>query len=478
MNSAGFNHDSVLNPAESLSRRWQELCRQYLPVIPKDTIWRYNRLSQSQDPDQGWKLHISATILTAVKVLEIVAPFLEEQKAYYKAPISLQELKKINSGIYYDYSQIGKFITIYPQDGAQAVYFAEKLHWLTFQIPAPTVPYDLKFNLESCVHYRYGAFKINKIKNSDGTSILTMRDPQGNLIPDLRDSAPYPAWVSNPFSHQPETAVADDSPLKKDFRVFQALTQRGKGGVYQGVDFRFSPRFCLIKEGRKHGEVEWDGRDGYWRIQNEKHVLGILRAAGIKVPQIYHSFETGKNYYLVTEFIEGESLHSFLAKRKSLLSIPQALKYAIEISGILAKIHAAGWIWRDCKPANLIVTKSGKLRPIDFEGACPITQPDPVFWSTQLFKSLDWYEKNFWQLGTVADLFALSAIIYLLFEGEIPTFTENSTLKMSRRNVPAEIKQLVAQLSCFNTSKHFKAQMVTEKLKTVQKSLKNSRAKI
>ena len=38
--------------------------------------------------------------------------------------------------------------------------------------------------------------------------------------------------------------------------------QRGKGGVYQALDLNVNPpRLCLIKEGRKHGELTWDGRD-------------------------------------------------------------------------------------------------------------------------------------------------------------------------------------------------------------------------
>src|SRR5437868_10205448 len=138
-NSANFNRDFALKLAESLNLRWQELCQRYLPVSSEKSIWRYSRLRTSGDAEQGWKLHISATIITAPAVLEIVAAFLGDHGAYFKAPISLQELKKINSGVYYDYAQIGKFITVYPQDDRQAVYFAEHLHRLTYQIPAPSV---------------------------------------------------------------------------------------------------------------------------------------------------------------------------------------------------------------------------------------------------------------------------------------------------------------------------------------------------
>jgi hypothetical protein len=465
---AKFNEQSSLNLAKSLNKSWRELCDRFLPVFLQDTIWRYSRLKEREDPDQGWKLHISATILTAPKVLETVAPFLESQKAFYKAPISLAELKKINSGVYYNYTQIGKFITIYPQSDEQAVFFAEQLHQLTREMPAPAVPFDFKFKPKSCVYYRYGAFKTFEIKNEDGSTVLAMRDRNGELIPDLRFSeSAKPEWISNPFPIALIEEETSYTPLKNDYKVFRALSQRGKGGVYQAVDFSANhPRFCLVKEGRKNGEVDWDGRDGFWRVQYEKRVLETLQSAGCDVPQVYDSFETDGNFYLVTEFIEGETLHRFLQKRKKRLSISQAIKFAIRLSDLMARIHSAGWLWRDCKPDNLIVTKNGVLRPIDFEGACPISQPDYVPCSTLtsvFFEESDFFFKA---RRINPDLFALGAIIYLLIEGELPKVTTENQPTISRLKVSTEIKSLVSQLINPNTMKYPEAEDITKTLKT------------
>jgi hypothetical protein len=472
LSSVKFNEGAALNLAESLNLRWQDLCSRHLPVTIKNSIWRYSRRRSPHDAEQGWKLHISATILTASTVLETIASFLESEEAYYKAPVSLNELKRINSGFHYDYSQIGKFITIYPQTDAQAVYFADRLHKLTFQIPSPSVPYDLRYKAGSCVYYRYGAFQINEIKNSDGTSKLAIRDFQGNLIPDVRDGEKNcPDWVSNPFPAA-EKKTAGNSPLK-NFRIFRALAQRGKGGVYMGVDLSSpEPRLCLIKEGRKNGEVNWDGRDGYWRIEHEEFVLETLQKNGINVPQIYSSFASENNYYLVTEFIAGENLHHFLRKKKRRLSISKAIVYSLRIAEIMAQIHKAGWLWRDCKPTNLIVTKKGDLRALDFEGACPINQPDPVIWTTLTVKSSGLYDDFFVKSVMTADLYALGAVIYLLFEGELPVVTENSIPKILRRNAPLEIKQLISELLDPQTAQTYKAQTVTQKLKKILNSIK------
>lgn len=83
---AGFNRALALNSANFLCEQWREGCFRYLPVMEKDSIWRYSRLPSTNDPAQGWKLHISATILTANRVFARVAPFLQSYRALFKAP--------------------------------------------------------------------------------------------------------------------------------------------------------------------------------------------------------------------------------------------------------------------------------------------------------------------------------------------------------------------------------------------------------
>lgn len=474
LSSVNRQPEFFFDSAELSNNRWQQLCRRYLPILAEQSIWRYSRLRQPKDLEQGWKLHVSATILTANTVLETIAPFLKSENVYYKAPVSLQELRKLNAGIYYEYSQVGKFITVYPQTDAQAVHFAERLHRLTEQFASPAIPFETRFKPGSSVFYRYGAFKINELKDSEGGVRLAIRNQKGNLIPDVRDGAkPHPSWVSNPFPPaETKFAAEDDSPLEKNFRVCRALAQRGKGGVYQGWDVRDdAPRSCLLKEGRRHGEVEWDGRDGFWRTRHEEKVLKILRAAKVSVPEVYYSFEGEGNFYLATEFIEGANLHLFLKRRKRRVGISRTLKFAVQLAEILAQIHRAGWLWRDCKPSNLIVTEKGDLRPLDFEGACLIARPDPKSWTTLATDSREWNKQMFGETAFTVDLYALGAIIYLLLEGELPIVNEDSISKISRRNVPSELRRTVFELLNPHVSQKFSARSVAHRLKEIQKSI-------
>jgi hypothetical protein len=465
--------------ALSLEDEWKLLCVRHLPIAPTDSIWRYSRPHAQGDPEQGWKLHVSATVLTANEVLKRVATLLRERGIQFKAPTSLRELQRINCGIFYGYSQIGKFLTVYPRSPVEAVSLAARLHELTRQMTAPAVPFDLRFRPGSCVYYRYGSFKHLELENPDGTRTPAMRDPEGRLVRDARESeTAKPDWVIDPFIEEGARCVIEEaverdgdaapveSPLQTTFRVFQALAQRGKGGVYKALDLSVRPpRLCILKEGRAAGELAWDKRDGRWRIRHEESVLVALRATGIGVPCVYSSFEVEGNYYLATELVGGQTLQSLLCRRRRRLRLSQALLYGVRLSSLIGRIHAAGWAWRDCKPTNIIVVWGGELRPLDFEGACLIEQPDPTPWGTTAFTPPAQPSGESALRSCVQDdLYALGVVIYLLLTGRLPERTAPVSIEKLRRNVPARVCEIVAALLDHDSRRRPDVMTVTEEL--------------
>ncbi len=269
-------------------------------------------------------------------------------------------------------------------------------------------------------------------------------------MPDRREQA-KPDWVTDPFPirRPPRRNNKARNPLTNSYGVMRAITQRGKGGVYQAVDFTSTPpRLCLIKEGRKHGEVSWDGRDGRWRVRNEERVLSVLRAKGLSVPRVYSSFELGGNAYLVIEFVEGQTLHGLLGKLQRRMTIALVLKYGIQLAEFFSQMHLAGWVWRDCKPGNILVTKTGELKPLDFEGACRIERPDSSLWGTPGFTPPEWQAAHR-QTGLPDDLYALGSILYLLATGRVLSATAPLPPEKLRRKIPGELRELILSLLSF-----------------------------
>ena len=237
----------------------------------------------------------------------------------FKAPKSLVELEKLNAGVFYGFSQVGKFVTVYPNSTETAVALATDLDRFTANQPAPLIPYDEALRYGSCVHYRYGQFYSGlkvKVRNK---SVPAITRPDGKRVPDRRKPhAAVPRWLANPFRRRaPSTARAAITPLETTYGEYQALVQRGRGGVYRALDLSSVPaKTCIIKEGRKHGETDWLGRDGIDRIKREAHFLKAVSPVAACVPRAFTTFRANRYFYLVMEDIVGRPLQAVIASRE------------------------------------------------------------------------------------------------------------------------------------------------------------------
>ncbi len=448
-------------------RRWRQLCKTYLPVKPHENFWRFSRADKPQEPMQGWKLHISATILEACDLFERVAPFLISRDVLFKAPESLNDLSEINCGLKHGYRQVGKFITVYPSTEKEAVKLARELHELTKEFIPVSVPFDEQYLPHSSVFYRYGAFVQVRKKDENGKTVSVIKNLSGDLVAEDYYQA-VPEWLSDPFRDKTkkiaETAEPSENPLMTTYKVFRAITQRGKGGTYQALDFSANPpRFCIVKEGRRYGEVFWSGQDGYNLVENEFNVLSALGKMCEGVPKVFSSFETDGNFYLAMEYVEGKNLHALMKPRRRRFSIKQIVRWAIEIAKIIAEIHQAGWIWNDCKPANLIVTPGKKLRPIDFENAYPINESALFDWKTNAYSK----SANNHFSAKSDDFYAFGVVIYYLLTGRLYQLDTPIAIKKLRPKVSKQLQEIVENLLYDSSDIKLEALEIRQKLETV-----------
>src|SRR2546423_5546012 len=100
-----------------------------------------------------------------------------------------------------------------------------------------------------------------------------------------------PAWLEDPFQNVRPKSARPRGPIGLQLLAYKVRTQRGKGGVYEALDLSVSPaRRVILKEGRRHGETDANGEDGYARIKQEGRVLRSLHKAGLPVPRIFREF--------------------------------------------------------------------------------------------------------------------------------------------------------------------------------------------
>ncbi len=393
--------------ARNWERTWQRLSRTRLPIRPRASIWCYSRPKNRDDPPQGWKLHISATILSACRILELVSPCLQRHQALFKAPQTLAELHKLNSGVEYGFSQVGKFITVYPRSTELAVQLASELHQLTAHLPAPLVAYDEPWRARSCIYYRYGQFYWDQTVSVRNQSVPAVVRPDGRLVPCCRaPGAAVPHWLVDPFrSHPSATPRTASTPLETRYGNYEAIVQRGRGGVYRALDLSGGPpKMCILKEGRRHGETDWLGRDGIERIRREAAFLKAVAPTCPGVPRVWKTFRANECFYLAMELCAGRNLQGILASRER-ITPRRTLTYCRAMASIMADIHAAGWAWLDCKPGNFLCGPNYQLWALDFEGACRQETPDALRVVTPGYAPPKWALAN----PQADDLFALGA---------------------------------------------------------------------
>ena len=98
-------------------------------------------------------------------------------------------------------------------------------------------------------------------------------------------------------------------------------------------------------------------------------------AAALNHPNIAHIYEIGESggwHYIAMEFIDGLTLRQLIHDGSTELA--KVLRYLQNVAEGLAKAHTAGIVHRDLKPDNVMVTRDGHVKNLDF-GLAKLVEP-------------------------------------------------------------------------------------------------------
>ena len=156
------------------------------------------------------------------------------------------------------------------------------------------------------------------------------------------------------------------------FGKYEILSQIGAGGmgeVYRARDSRLDRDIALKilpAELASH-------RDRMLRFMQEAKA-----AAALNHPNVAHVYEIGEHdglNYIAMEFVEGSTLRERIHYENT--ELRKLIKYLQQVAGGLAKAHAAGIVHRDLKPDNIMITRDGFAKILDFGLAKLIEIPVP-----------------------------------------------------------------------------------------------------
>ena len=398
--------------------------------------WVIVRPRNTTLPGQGWKLHVSATVTSAVEVFNRAAPTLVSSGTPFKAAASLAFLSLLNGGRASG-TQVGKFLTAYPSCAEAAREVAEVLHAATAGLDGPVILSDRPFRPGSLVYYRYGSFVEQTVLGPLSSVRPALCDPSGRLVEDERRPGFAPPGVRDPFASSPPSpawtaapSTQSAGPIGKRYRVKKALYQSSKGGVYLVDDHTHTPPVTrVMKEARRHTVTDALGRDARARLGHEG---GILRKLALPwTPAVFDWFQQGGNSYLVMEYIGGRSLRSFLRERTlhgEVLGPDEVATVGGTLVRIIVEFHRQGIILRDLTPDNLIIETSESLKVIDLELAHDPTTGDPPFpgWSHGYCRPGE-------PPSPATDYYALGGCLFFLATGVDPVLPEDGRPLIDRQ---------------------------------------------
>lgn len=219
------------------------------------------------------------------------------------------------------------------------------------------------------------------------------------------------------------------------YRILRALKAGGMGSIYLASDGHLGGRLCAVKEMLDNFANEDERQEGLLWFAREAQMLGRLQHPCI--PEIYDYFIEAGRYYLSIEYIEGENLEDRLA-RMGTPGLPeqQVLEWASLIADVLQYLHTRTppIIFRDLKPANVMLTPEGDIRLIDFGIArvfSPVRQATMV--GTPGFCPPEQYQGL---ADPLSDLYALAATVHNLLTGRDPRDGQPFSFPPARKLVP------------------------------------------
>jgi serine/threonine protein kinase len=252
-------------------------------------------------------------------------------------------------------------------------------------------------------------------------------------------------------------AAVDQSGLQRTLRQrYRLLRQIGTGGfaaVYKAEDTQLGNRVVAVKEMSARGLTPAETQEATESFHQE--ALLLARLSHPNLPRIYEQFEEGGRWYLVMDFIEGQTLEDYLKDRGGRLPVKEALQLAIQLTNVLGYLHARQppIVFRDLKPGNVMLTPDGRVYLIDF-GIARLFKPgqakDTIAFGSPGYAAPEQYGKA--QTTPRSDVFSLGALLHHMISGTDPSDTpfRFKPLTMPR---PAGLSNLIDRMVDLDVAK-------------------------
>ncbi|GHO80947.1 hypothetical protein KSD_87180 [Ktedonobacter sp. SOSP1-85] len=267
---------------------------------------------------------------------------------------------------------------------------------------------------------------------------------------------------------QPLTdTVENEQPflIQGRYRLLSQLGTGGFGAVYKVADTHSNDAILALKQINLRGLSSQQVIEATDAFNREVALLSTLKHSNL--PRVYHHFTDPEHWYLTMDFIDGETLEAYLERKSAtrsptstepLLPLPELLDIALQLCKVLRYLHtrSPAIIFRDLKPANIMLTTRRKLYLIDFGIARhfkPGQTRDTIPFGSPGYAAPEQYGKA--QTSPCSDVYSLGALLHYLLSSIDPA--ENpfnfSPLRLTALPGATQLEDLVMSMISLHTER-------------------------
>lgn len=216
------------------------------------------------------------------------------------------------------------------------------------------------------------------------------------------------------------------------YKILNKIGQGGMSVVYLAMNERANKQWA-IKEVRKDGVKDYDVvRQG---LIAETDILKRLNHPHL--PSIIDVIDRDDTFLIVMDYIEGKSLDHWL-KKDGAQPQEKVVEWAKQICDVLGYLHSRKppIIYRDLKPANVMLKPDGQIMIIDFGTAREFKETsieDTSCLGTQRYAAPEQYGGH-GQTDARTDIYTLGATMYHLLTGHNPSLPPYEMYPIRRWN--------------------------------------------
>jgi serine/threonine-protein kinase len=220
--------------------------------------------------------------------------------------------------------------------------------------------------------------------------------------------------------------------LNRTYQVEEKLGQGGMGAVFRARHLGIGDIVALKVISEEHT------KDSVMLARFRREAQAVRRLAHPNAVAV-HDFNTTEDglYFMVMEFVKGQTLEQYLSEQEGAVSPQRALEILRPVANALDIAHSLGIIHRDIKPANLMLCKDSagreQVKVLDFGTARLTTTNDPqavaLTHQGQIFGT-PFYMAPESVLGEPIthsiDIYSLGIILYKMLTGTLPFQSDKS----------------------------------------------------